>query len=98
MKKEFIYKGEKVYLNLEKYHEPSNTALIFKAEDGEIYFVATVNIDAELPNGFVLIKNYGENEGILEWLVENNIVIDTGNVIPLGYTYGNICILSKEYL
>ena len=47
--------------------------------------VATVNLpDAELPKGYLHIKTWSENEGMLQFLVDNGIVEDTGVDVETG--------------
>ena len=42
---------------------------------GEAIAVASINIpEAIIPKGYAAIKNYGENEGVLEALIENKII------------------------
>lgn len=54
--------------------------------------VATVNIpEYNLKADEVLIKSWGENEGMLEFLVSNGIVEDTGRVALSGYVKANVC-------
>jgi len=48
--------------------------------------VATVNLpDAELPKDHLHIKTWGENEGMLQFLISNGIVEDAGVDVPTGY-------------
>lgn len=85
------FKGTEVVVELTKYKTGDNTAIVlFSAEDGSPYATATVNVpDVEREGDEVFIKNYSENEGILEFLEENNIVkrtdkdLYTGNFISL---------------
>ena len=58
------------------------------AADGEPVATATVNVEGVsevLPETEVLIKNYSENEGMLNALVEARLVEDTGRRVPTGY-------------
>lgn len=53
---------------------------------------ATVNIPrAELKPDEVLIKNYSENEGILQVLIDAGVVEDTGQFEASGYVIANVC-------
>jgi hypothetical protein len=61
------------------------------------YAVATVNLpDVLLQPNEVLIKDYAENEGILQFLVDNNIVVPTQNGVQSGYVWVPVCILNPE--
>lgn len=67
------------------------------AEDGCPYATATVNLpDVFLKDNEVLIKDYSENEGILDFLVENNIVTPTGKGVQSGHVWVPIAILNPE--
>ena len=66
-------------------------------DEGEPYATATINIPRiKLEKNEIIIKNYSENEGILDALVEANIVEDTGGKINVGYAYANICKLKTK--
>lgn len=59
---------------------------IIDVEDGCPVMVATVNIpEANLKPDEVIIKNYSENEGVLEFLIENGIVSEPVRHIPSGW-------------
>jgi hypothetical protein len=61
------------------------------------YAVATVNLpDVLLQPNEVLIKDYAENEGILQFLIDNNIVVPTKNGVQSGYVWVPVCILNDE--
>ena len=85
------FKGNKLYLTEGKYYN-GRTAWILVDSNGDRYAVATVNIsEADVPEGHVLIKNWSENEGMLEALVDAGIVKDTGSTISSGFVKANIC-------
>lgn len=66
-------------------------------DDGEPYATATINIPrVKLEKDELIVKNYSENEGILDALVEANIVEDTGGKVNVGYAYANICKLKTK--
>jgi hypothetical protein len=61
------------------------------------YAIATVNMpEVNLKANEVLIKNYSENEGVLQFLVDNKIVVPTGKIVETGYVKLPICILNPE--
>jgi hypothetical protein len=70
---------------------------IFDVEDGLPYASATVNVpNLELEEDEVVVKNYAENEGMLDFLLNENIVKDTGKTIQQGYVTLNVCKLLPE--
>lgn len=63
-------------------------------ETGEPGFTATVNIPAmahSLEPNQVFIKNWSENEGVLDELVRLGIVEDTGLRVPTGFVEAAVC-------
>ena len=62
------------------------------AVDGVPYAVATVNIP-ELINveGYVAVKDYSENEGMLQFLIDNDIVEPPVTHVESGYVKLPIC-------
>lgn len=72
-------------------------------DDGRIYLdQGTESIMVVAPmasdsyeEGYVFIKDYSENAGILKILVEEGIVEDTGVIKPVGYAALNIVKLLK---
>ena len=69
------------------YGENKRTALrLLDLTDGFPVATATVNIsDVELKENEVLIKNYSENEGMLEALESAGIVRRTGEYVSNGH-------------
>jgi hypothetical protein len=61
-------------------------------EEPGVVAVATVNVpDRRLKDDEVIIKDYSENMGVLQALVEAGIVKDTGRTVQLGFVHGHIC-------
>lgn len=69
------------------------TALILNdAASGERVAVATVNIpECDIQPNHVLIKDWSENEGILQTLVNANIVKEMGITVPCGFAEAHLC-------
>lgn len=83
------FAGEKFQIYKDNYSTTGNTALMLMCEDGEPFCTATVNDDF-LEAGYVLIKDYSENEGIFGDLVANGIVSEEFTSVPIGYTEGKL--------
>jgi hypothetical protein len=68
------------------------TAIRLWCDDGPM---ATATVNVPDYNGLredeVIIKDYSENEGILDALVSVGIVEDTGRVVDMGYVLGRVC-------
>lgn len=84
-----LYMGERVQLDFARYSN-GRTAIQLNTMEGEPWATATVNVVDQRPaKGCVFIKNYSENEGMLNWLVDNKVVRATGVVVPCGNTEAN---------
>jgi hypothetical protein len=96
MDQEYKYRcsGTVYTVRLEK-HQYANkrTALILvDANDGEQVACATVNLpEHDLQPGEIIVKTWSENEPMLNFLVKNNIVIDTGREVPTGFVKARVC-------
>lgn len=73
-------------------------AILIKDEEGLPYMTATINVsNYECPIEDVVIKNYSENEGIYEWLVERNIILPAYGELSLPHgIHVPICELNGE--
>lgn len=64
-----------VYLYFSKYTNQRTAIELIDAEDGIPFARATVNVpDIPLEDGEICVKDYSENEGMLDFLIENKIV------------------------
>ena len=75
-----------------KYGNGRTAIQLVDSETYEPICTATVNVvDEDLLDGFVHIKNYSENEGILHTLSSAGIIHDTGLTVPCDHTEANVC-------
>lgn len=66
----------------------STAIYLVDTADGDPVATATVNVEGvseNLPASQVLIKDYSENEGMLDALIRAGLVEDTGRRVPTGY-------------
>lgn len=75
-----------VFLKESKYRNNGRRAIqIIDAEDGCPFMMATVNVpEADIDENEVIIKNYSENEGVLQFLIENGLVRGVKRMIDRG--------------
>lgn len=79
-----------------QYAKPRNPRLQLWASDGPMA-TASINPDVQLPDGFIAIKDFRENVGVLAALVNAGIVEDTGELVRAGYELAHVCrILTRE--
>lgn len=88
-----VYNDEILIWQESKYADNGRLALIAVDTEGMPYLTATVNIPNEnLRGNEVAIKDYSENKGILEHLIENGIVFKPRRYVNSGYSSIPICI------
>jgi hypothetical protein len=86
-----------VTIELNKYSNGRTAIQLNDTLSGEPYTTATVNIDhVLLADNEVLIKDYSENEGMLDFLIKNNIVTPTPNGVQSGFVWLPVAILNDE--
>lgn len=75
-----------------KYKDGNVALVLTDNSDGLPITTASVNLpDVLMPEGYIAIKNYSENEGILSTLVEANIIDFPSDYIKRGYVEIPIC-------
>lgn len=70
----------------DKYYYTGDIALSFvDSATGELITVLTVALESPASPGSVFIKDYSENEGLLDQLIEQEIVGEPTNYVRSGY-------------
>jgi hypothetical protein len=71
---------------------------LYDSFSGEPFLFPTADLKALIVKNHneVLVKDYSENEGMLEFLTENNIVMYTGRTVVSGFVELHICLLNPE--
>ena len=83
------------YIEFHRYSNNRPALVIY--HDNEVLLKASVNIpDHLVPEGYICIKDWNENEGVLKSLIENNIIEPAIHYIPVGYCDAAVCKLIKE--
>lgn len=78
-------------LGFGKYYNGTHAMKIYDSEGQPL-----INVTKALPGFFiggneVLVKDYSENEGILECLTNLGIIEPTGETLPAGYARLHLC-------
>jgi hypothetical protein len=90
-------KSTLVSIKLGKYANGRTSINLIDVKDNQPYAVATTNLpDVLLLDNEVLIKDYSENEGVLEFLTTNNIVVPTDKWATSGFVDVQVCVLNPE--
>ena len=86
-----------VVVIFERYQNNRIAIELVDKNDGEPICMATVNIpEAPLADNEIIIKNYSENEGVLEFLQKNSYVGKTLRMVQAGYAKANVVNLLKS--
>lgn len=80
----------------EQYENERPAIVLYDKEDDETILIATVNLDNyDLKDKEVLIKDYSENEGILDILVKAEIITPAYDMISIGFVVLHKCMILK---
>ncbi len=86
------FKGFTCNVNVTTYQDGNPAILLVDSTDGSPVATASVNVpDSLLDDDMLFIKDWSENSGILQVLVEAGIVEDTGRTFPTGFCEANLC-------
>ena len=80
-----------LFVRMEKYPNGGDRIQLYDSEDGSPYATATTHTVESLEPGEVAVKNWSENEGILEFLVENQFVEKPHRFVKQGFVRIPIC-------
>lgn len=81
------------------YYGNGNTAIqILDKEDYGLITTATVNLGDKLPENQAYIKDYSENEGMLEFLKKTGIVNKVIGYKSSGYIIAPLCELNMDVI
>lgn len=80
-----------VFVKKEKYPNGRIRIQLYDSSDGSPYATATANINEDLEEWEVPIKSWSENEGMLEFLVDNKFIETPHRFINQGYVRIPIC-------
>lgn len=83
-------------LKLASYYNGNTAIQLFDKIDGEPIAVATINLGDKLPENQAYIKDYSENEGMLDSLEEAGIITKILDWQQTGYVIVPLCELDLE--
>jgi hypothetical protein len=94
----FIYKDWGVYLSWNRYTNKRLRLALLDVEDDCPVAIATVNIPEEdLAPNEIIVKNYSENEGMLQFLQKNGIVRGVKRHVSSGWVSCPVVELSETF-
>jgi hypothetical protein len=87
--KKIDFRNEELYIVKEEYNSGGIALTLYDGE-GDPYLVATSYVPG-LEKNEVAIKNYSENEGILETLIKENVISKPKRYVSQGFVEFPIC-------
>lgn len=82
--------GEGLKLFRSTYNNNGRVALELYDDEGP-YATASVNVDDDIPEDHIAIKNYSENEGVLDALVAAGVVERPSFFVESGWVQIPVC-------
>jgi hypothetical protein len=80
-----------LFVRTETYKDGKIRIQLYDSKDGTPYATATANIQEKLDPGEVAIKDWSENKGILDFLVQNKIIKEPHRFVESGHVKIPIC-------
>lgn len=90
------FKGIDLHARFSRYADNNNIALLLfeNLTDPYEYAIASVNGEFDLDDEFIAIKDWSENEGMVEALIESNVIRST----PVGIEHSGFVIIEHYQL
>jgi hypothetical protein len=83
----YHYQTRKCHLRRHEYQNGRPALQLVEARGGHPFATLTTNLpNAPCPPGHTFVKDWSENEGALQFLVDNGLVEDTGSRVQAGFT------------
>lgn len=83
--KTYDYNGTKVSIEKTTYRNNGTVALILNKEDGELFAVATVNLNHPLQSDSLAFLDENNLSGIGKWIEENGLGVRMGVMATSGF-------------
>jgi hypothetical protein len=85
--------------NIMRYCNKRTAIILTDAEDGSSIATATVNIpEEEIESDEIIVKDYSENQGMLQALIDAGIVIKVVRNARTGYVECPVCKVNMDML
>jgi hypothetical protein len=93
---EYNFDEQKVFVRLGEYKNKRPAIYLVNTISGEPFLKASINVpeDTKYINGEVVIKNYSENVGMLEFLLKNKLVTKPHRWLESAYVFCPVVFLT----
>lgn len=93
-----MFQGYKVHITMGRYANDRPAVLLQDHKTFDQLAVSSVNLpDWDIPTDSVAIKNYSENEGMLDFLIEAGVIEKPYMIIEQGMVKFPVCKLKPKY-
>ena len=83
--KTYVYKGHKVSVEKTEYCNNGTVALLLNKPDGDLFAVATVNLNHPLQSDSMAFLDENNLPGIGKWIEENGLGVRMGVTATSGF-------------
>lgn len=97
-----VFKGYETVVKFDRYADNNNVALQLFGKIGTDYenepiAIASVNTDVQLYPDYIAIKNWSENAGIVDALIDSGVIENKREFgIPCGFVSADVHKLTKK--
>ena len=92
------FRGEELKLEFGRYKDTNLISLQLYDYEGFPYMTASFNLDIQSMEPIMAVKNWSENEGIEQALVDYGIVTECVGTIQQGFIEANLYEVNKEFV
>lgn len=93
-----VYLPDGGIVSLTRFADNDAICIVITTPAGAIAARASVNVDTPLDRFQTVIKDWSENEGVLQALIDAGAVVSTGLTVPCGYVDGEVCNLTDALI
>lgn len=91
--KEIKIKNRYYQIVKEEYHNGNMALSLYKRSDKSYHSTLSINVSDSLPEGCVAIKDYSENAGMLQMLINNDVLSEPLYHVRSGFVGVPVCYL-----
>jgi len=92
------FRGEELKLEFGRYKDTNLISLQLYDYEGFPYMTASFNLDIEPMEPIMAVKNWSENEGIEQVLIDYGIITKCVGTIQQGFIEANLYEVNKEFV
>ena len=98
MKHDIMFKDERLHCEFGRYKDTNLISLQLYDDEGFPYMIPSFNADFDPLKPMMVVKNWSENEGIEQVLIDSGIITKCVGTIQQGFIEANLYEVNKEYV